>query len=242
MPRAHWMSLSYQGKKTALADAVCAEDPWDCFDRDTLWEFLEESPEAGHVVQRYVDLRRLRTFFGNAELNDFDKDMGMDSIQYRVYSDRLFQSVAENLLKSDESTELAMLASIGATCVIKHSSWINAVTTCGVSLTLRFTRREFSDGRDDEFCDPFEDVEAHGLIDLEGEWFEFDGEIPESDVPEVSPADDIEDVEIQDPDKDMELRLQWDDDEPLIPGFDSQNDVPLGGLGDSLFDEDDTQN
>ena len=225
-----------------MATAVGMEEPWDCFDDTTLQEFFESSPSAEQFTRRFVDVRRLRNFFGNPELDDFDNDMGMDSAQYRLFSDRLFHTIGNNLLRSDESAELAMLVSIGATFVTIHTTSIHAETEYGARQLLRFTRKAFSDGRDDEIVGPFDDEECHAFIDYQGEWLEFDAEVVEPGV-EVGPtSDEVDDVEIPEEDKDMELRLRWDDGEDgerLIPGFDESNDTPLGGLGDDLFDDDD---
>lgn len=240
MPREHWISLDYRAQETALATAVGMEEPWDCFDDKTLQEFFESSPSAEQFTRRFVDIRRLRVFFGNPELDDFDNDMGMDSAQYRLFSDRLFHSIGYNLLRSDESAELAMLVSIGAPFVTIHSTWIHAETDYGARQLLRFTRKVFSDGRDDEIVGPFDDEDSHAFIDYQGEWLEFDAESVDPGADSNEYIEEVDEVEIPEEDKDMELSLRWDDGEDgerLIPGYDPSNDTPLGGLGDDLFDD-----
>lgn len=240
-----WMSLSYPEQKKALVEAVCDEEEWDWADEEVWQAFFEVSEEPERGLRRFVDIRRLRTFFGSRELDDFDADMGMDSYQYRNFSDSLFGNLNRSLYESNESFELAILDAIGATFVTKQTTYIRARDVHGGFLVLKFTRNVYTDGRDDEVIGPFESDDEHDLIDHTGEWVEvgagclYDDQL--TDTPDES--EDGEQVldlpDVPEVDKDMELRLTMgygEDDEMSIPGYDEDTDSPERGLGDALYE------
>jgi hypothetical protein len=236
-----WIALSYAEQKKALVDAVCAGEQWDWPDTEVWRAFFESSPEADFSCRRFVDVTRLRNFFGNSELDDFDNDMGMDSFQYQVYAGKLWGGIETSLFNSDESPELPMLDSLGAVFVTRESCWISARDSDGTPFFLRFTFSKFSDRRDDLSFGPFDDQELHDQIDELGEWLEVDGEKLPEIYTDQDLIDSIPDVEVPEIDRDMEFRLRWgdeaDSEEGLsIPGFDESTESPSAGLGDKLFE------
>lgn len=184
-------------------------------------------------------------FFGSRELDDFDDDMGMDSYQYRSFSDSLFENLNRSLYESNESIELAILDAIGATFVTKQTTYIRARDIFGGFLVLKFTRKVYTDGRDDEVIGPFESDEEHDLIDHTGEWVEVGAGCLDDDQLDETP-DESEDSEqllylpdVPEVDRDMELRLTMEygeDDDVIIPGYDEDTDYPVRGLGDALYE------
>jgi hypothetical protein len=171
--------------------------------------------------------------------------MGMDSHQYRNFSDSLFGNLNRSLHESNESAELAMLDAIGATFVTKQTTNIRTRDIFGGFLVLKFTQNVYSDGREDETVGPFESDEQHDHIDHTGEWVEVGAGCLEDDQL-AGMTDGLEDSEllldlpdVPEVDKDMELRLTMgygEDDEVNIPGYDEDADSPNRGLGDALFD------
>ncbi len=243
-----WMSLDYQGRKTALIEAVCAEDEWDWTD-ETIWqEFFDDNDETNRRLRRFVDVRRLRIFYGDRELDDCFADLGMDAYQYQYFSNKLFENLPRNLQLNSESFELALLESMGAAFVTIDTVYIRTHDVYGDYLELKFTRKVYTDGRDDEFVGPFEPDDVHEVIDEEGEWMEAstggleDGthDDAESDAESEDQAEYVPDLpDIPDVDKDMELRLTMgyaEDEEMSIPGYDEDTDSPERGLGDALYD------
>jgi hypothetical protein len=233
------MSLDYLERKKALVEALCDDEEWD-WDDATIWEaFFDESDESQHTLRRFVDVQRLRFYFGNRELDDFDNDMGMDAHQYRSFSAALFENLGLTLRKSAESGELALLDAIGAAFATKHTVCIKTSDVYGDALVLRFTRNVYSDGRADEVIGPFDSNELHELIDETGEWLEMDAEYADDDsqldLHDGGMVDNLPDVpEI---DEDMELRFVLDSQggsDLGIPQFDEDADYQERGLGDRL--------
>lgn len=243
-----WISLDHLGQAKALVEAVCAEDEWDWAD-GTIWQvFFDDNDESNRRLRRFVDIRRLRTFYGDRELDDSFADLGMDSFQYQQFSNKLFENLPRNLQLNSESFELALLESMGAAFVTLDTFYFRTHDVHGAFLELKFTRKVYTDGRDEEIVGPFEPDEIHESIDEEGEWMEVstgcleDGshDDAESDPESDDQADYVPDLpDIPDVDKDMELRLTMgyaEDEEMSIPGYDEDTDSPERGLGDALYD------
>jgi hypothetical protein len=243
------MSLSYPEQKKALVEAVCEEEGgWDWADAEVWQAFFDENDETHRRLRRFVDVRRLRTFYGDRELDDGFADLGMDAYQYQHFTNKLFENLPRTLKLNSESFELALLESIGATFVTLDTVYVRTHDVYGGFLELKFTRKVYTDGRDDELVGPFEPDEVHDVIDEEGEWLEVsagcfeDGshDDAEPDAESEDQADYVPDLpDIPDVDKDMELRLTMgyaEDDEMSIPGYDEDTDSPERGLGDALYD------
>jgi hypothetical protein len=236
-----WISLAYHEQKKALVEAVCREEEWDWADASTWEAFFESSSEADCVLRHFVDVQRLKMFFENKEIDDFDNDMGMDSKQYAVFSERLLTNLESNLLQGSESIELPLLESFGATFVIKEMYRILAEDLDGEILILRFTKNSYTDRRIEDFFSPFDEKEFHDSIDEIGEWMKIDVETAESINSDFYDLPGFSEEEMAESNKEMELKLQLTDgdtDEIIIPGYDEGDDSVLGGgLGDVLFDE-----
>ena len=246
-----WMSLDYPERKKALVQAVCDEDTWDWADAVVWQDFFDASDESLRKSRRFVDIQRLRTFFGSRELDDSDTDLGMDANQYLYFTNCLFENLPRTLQLSQESFELALLDSVGATFVTLDTVYIRTHDIYDDFLELKFTRKIYTDGRDDELVGPFESDETHDVLDDTGEWMEAsagclengsqDDDQDDADV-DAEPYDRIKDLpDIPEVDKDLERNLRWtdeDDDEGgfSIPGYDEANESPAGGLGDMLFE------
>ncbi len=246
-----WMSLSYQEQKKALVEAVCDEEEWDWADAAVWQDFFDASDESQRKIRRFVDIQRLRTFFGSRELDDSDTDLGMDVNQYLYFSNRLFDNLPRTLQFFPESYELALLDSVGATFVILDTVYIRTHDVYDDFLELKFTRKVYTDGRDDELVGPFEPDEAHDLIDHTGEWLEASAVCREDGL--LDDAHDNADVDaeqydllkdlpdVPEVDKDLERNLRWTEDGDdeggfSIPGYDETTESPSGGLGDMLFE------
>jgi hypothetical protein len=243
-----WMSLSYPEKKKALVEAVCEEECWDWADAEVWQAFFDENDEANRRLRRFVDVRRLRTFYGDRELDDGFADLGMDAYQYQYFTNKIFENLPRTLQLNSESFELALLDSMGATFVTIDTVYIRTHDVYGDYLELKFTRKVYSDGRCDEFFGPFEPEEVHEVIDEEGDWMEASTGVLEDGThddaePDTEPEDQADYVpdlpDIPDADKDMELRLTMgyaEDEEMSIPGYDEDTDSPERGLGDALYE------
>ena len=241
------MSLSYPEQKKALVEAVCDEEDWDWADAAVWQDFFDASDESQRKTRRFVDIHRLRTFFGSRELDDSDTDLGMDANQYLYFSNSLFENLPRTLQLFPESYELALLDSVGATFVTLDTVYIRTHDVYDDFLELKFTRKVYTDGRDDELVGPFEPDEAHDVIDHTGEWLEASAGCLEDDAQDdaevdVEAYDLIKDLpDIPEVDKDLERNLRWADDEDdeggfSIPGYDEATESPAGGLGDMLFE------
>lgn len=247
----HWMSLSYPEQKKALVEAVCDEEDWDWADAAVWQDFFDASDESQRKTRRFVDIHRLRTFFGSRELDDSDTDLGMDANQYLYFSNSLFENLPRTLQLNSESFELALLDSVGATFVTLDTVYIRTHDVYDDFLELKFTRKVYTDGRDDELVGPFEPDEAHDVIDHTGEWLEASAVCREdgsqddaqdnADV-DAEPYDRLKDLpDVPEVDKDLERNLRWTEDGDdeggfSIPGYDETTESPAGGLGDMLFE------
>lgn len=245
------MSLSYPEQKKALVEAVCEEEVWDWAHEEIWQDFFDASDESQRKTRRFVDIHRLRTFFGSRELDDSDTDLGMDANQYLYFSNSLFENLPRILQLSPESYELALLDSVGATFVTLDTVYIRTHDVYGDFLELKFTRKVYTDGRDDELVGPFEPDEAHDVIDHAGEWLEASAACREdgsqddahdnADV-DVEPHDRLKDLpDVPEVDRDLERNLRWTEDGDdeggfSIPGYDETTESPAGGLGDMLFE------
>ena len=242
-----WMSLSYPEQKKALVEAVCDEEEWDWADAAVWQDFFDASDESQRKARRFVDIQRLRTFYGSREADDSDTDLGMDANQYLYFSNNLFENLPRTLQLNSESFELALLDSVGATFVTLDTVYIRTHDVYNDFLELKFTRKVYTDGRDDELVGPFESDETHDLLDDTGEWLEASAGCLEDDAQDdaevdVEAYDRIKDLpDIPEVDKDLERNLRWADDEDdeggfSIPGYDETTESPAGGLGDMLFE------
>jgi hypothetical protein len=240
----YWRALSYKEQKGVLVSSVTSEESLDWLSRELLQVFFEESIESECRLRRFVDVRNLRTFFGNPELDDFDNDFGMDSYQYKTFNRSIFENLREILFNNEESAELLLLDSIGSTFVTQTQYIINCFDEEGESVALCFTTNVFTDGRDDAVVFPCIDLACHEHIDDLGEWMELDGETAETGFNEAALIDGIMDVE----EKIDDVTRKAIDDEALreldeafeggysLPGPDSDTGAPGRGLGDALFD------
>jgi hypothetical protein len=175
----------------------------------------------------------------------------MDANQYLYFTNCLFENLPRTLQLSQESFELALLDSVGATFVTLDTVYIRTHDIYDDFLELKFTRKIYTDGRDDEFVGPFESDETHDVLDDTGEWMEAsagclengsqDDDQDDADV-DAEPYDRLKDLpDIPEVDKDLERNLRWTDDGDdedgfSIPGYDEANDSPAAGLGDMLFE------
>ena len=245
------MSLSYPEQKKALVEAVCDEEEWDWADAAVWQHFFDASDDSQRKTRRFVDIQRLRTFYGSRELDDTDTDLGMDANQYLYFSNRLFENLPRTLQLFPESYELALLDSVGATFVTLDTVYIPTHDVYDDFLELKFTRKVYTDGRDDELVGPFEPDEAHDVIDDSGEWLEAsavcleDGsqdDAQDNADDDAEPYDRLKDLpDVPEIDKELERNLRWtedgDDESGFnIPGYDETTESPSGGLGDMLFE------
>ena len=96
-----WISLDYNDQKTVLVSAVASEESLDWLSGNLLQTFFEESFESECKLRRFVDVRNLRAFFGNSELDDFDNDFGMDSHQYKTFNRSIFENLINKRPKAN---------------------------------------------------------------------------------------------------------------------------------------------
>lgn len=245
------MSLSYPEQKKALVEAVCDEEEWDWADATVWQEFFDASDESQRKTRRFVDIQRLRTFFGSRELDDSDTDLGMDASQYLYFSNSLFENLPRTLQLFPESYELALLDSVGATFVTLDTVYIRTHDVYCDFLELKFTRKVYTDGRDDELVGPFDPDEAHDVIDDTGEWLEASAlcreggtqdDVQDNADDDAESYDRLKDLpDVPEVDKDLERNLRWTEDGEdesgfSIPGYDETTESPAGGLGDMLFE------
>lgn len=245
------MSLSYPEQKKALVEAVCDEEEWDWADATVWQEFFDASDESQRKTRRFVDIQRLRTFFGSRELDDSDTDLGMDANQYLYFSNSLFENLPRTLQLFPESYELALLDSVGATFVTLDTVYIRTHDVYCDFLELKFTRKVYTDGRDDELVGPFDPDEAHDVIDDTGEWLEASAlcreggtqdDVQDNADDDAESYDRLKDLpDVPEVDKDLERNLRWTEDGEdesgfSIPGYDETTESPAGGLGDMLFE------
>lgn len=239
-----WISLDYHDQKAVLVSAVASEESLDWLSRNLLQTFFEESFESECKLRRFVDVRNLRAFFGNSELDDYDCDFGMDSHQYKTFTRGIFENLRDVLFNSEESAELLLLESIGSIFVTQTQYIINCCDEEGESLVLCFTINVFTDGRDDEVVFPCLDMACHDYIDDFGEWMEVGGETSDDECYESALIDSITDVE----EKIDDATRKAIDDESFrelddafeggfsLPGPEPDTENPGRGLGDALFD------
>jgi hypothetical protein len=244
MTSERWMSLEYDDQKKVLVAAVSSEEDLDWLSVDLLQVFFEESFESECKVRRFVDIRNIRNFFGNSELDDFDNDFGLDAFQYRSFTSNLFENLGEVIFNSDESAELVLLDSIGSTFVTQTRYSISTYDGNGEHVSLFFTKNEFTDGRYDEVVFPCSDLACHEFIDDFGEWMEVGGEIQDHESYESALIESILDVE----EKIDDATSKAIDDEAFreldeafeggfsLPGAEVDDSVPGRRLGDALFD------
>ena len=237
-----WISLAYHEQKKALVEAVCREEEWDWADASTWEAFFESSSEADCVLRHFVDVQRLKMFFGNKEIDDFDNDMGMDSAQFRNYTKRLLDFLDFNLFNNEESEEVLLLDAIGSVFVTKKSYYISCLDEEGEHVCLRLTQNIYTDGREDELIGPHADTEMHDFIDELGEWLEVNGEVVNEKSFQSRLIDSIADIEEKvdeatrkaiEEEASRELRDAFDG-EFTLPEFITDEEDENRGLGDMI--------
>ena len=266
MTKEEWDDLDYEGRKAALTESACLEEPLDLDYAKDLEPFFDESHEMEVRVRKFLDISMidlgscgllspylrsdgesesenicsglLRELQSDPETEDYDRDLGMDSYQFCEFRERLLDKLRISLFQGEDSSELELLNSMGAIYVEKVTMYIESVDGDGEWMSLNLTLNSFSDGRPAEIIYPWEGPEAHGRLCEYGEWLELDGEEVAYKTVDELIADYRADV-IAEADRDLDREL----DEAFgaefeLPSPDDSEEQGPARFGDSIMVDD----